>query len=108
MTTILVPDLKLRQAKIRNIQRDRLDVIHNELHQLERDFFREEIGGTRKIDVKESITKLHEIIHQFMKGFDEAVLIHERMNQILSDERPDLTDALLPVLTKKDNHDQYR
>lgn len=95
-----IKDLQLKQAKIRDIQRERLDVIHNELHQIQRDFFRESIGGHAKNDLQSQIDGLHAIIHDFMKGFDEAVLIHERIAEIKGEDSSKLTQALLEVKSK--------
>lgn len=96
-----IKNLQLKQASIRDIQRGRLDDIHDILHQIERDFYRKELGGESKTDIKEYIEQLHNIIHSFMRGFDEAVLIHERIAEIKGDDPEEITKALVKVRNTK-------
>lgn len=62
--------LHLKQAAIRDRQRQRFD-------------------------------QIHELIHEIMRDFDRAVLIHEVLAEIEGRDPQEVTKALLPVRTVK-------
>lgn len=97
-----IDELRSAQAKIRDDQRERMDEIHASCHEYDRDDYRTWISGIsyrRKQNAE--VKRIHELIHEFMRDFDHAVLIHERMAELNGEDPSEITRALWPVRTEK-------
>lgn len=50
---------------------------------------------------RERFDRIHELIHEIMRDFDRAVLIHEVLAELEGRNPAEVTKALLPVRTVK-------
>ena len=91
-------ELVREQASIREIQRDRIDRVHATCHEVERDFYRATLRG-QEIDPKLSLNmqEIHKLTHAFMRGMDEAILIHEAIAKLEGRDPKEVTSALWSV-----------
>lgn len=68
------------QAKIRKIQRKRIESIHSLCHEYELNLNRADRGiPISKSEQERKVIDIHEIVHKFLHGFDSAVVIHEKI-----------------------------
>jgi len=103
------PELRERQAKIRDFQRDRIDDIHAEVHELFRDETRLDYGSLTVDSHQERrrhrLEHINELLHLFMRGYDDAVLVHEATALLRGEDaehvRNTVARTLWPVRTER-------
>lgn len=99
-----IEELRSAQADIRDIQRRRLDNWHAELHEIDRDFYRLQLESISEEELLSNtidrISKIHQELHEFMHGFDRAIMIHEAIAKLNGDDPTLVTRALLKVRTE--------
>ena len=83
------------QAKIRNVQRKRIEQIHSVCHDYELNLSRTRRGiQISKNEQDRKVFDIHKIVHKFLKGFDEAVIIHEKFALIDNRDPSDVNQAI--------------
>ena len=99
------PELRERQAAIRDSQRDRIDTIHQAVHELLRDEERMFLGSLTEEDARcrrqAALEEMNRQLHNFMRDYDNAVMIHEATALLRGEDPSGVAGTLWPVRTER-------